>query len=142
MRPTSTTFSAPIAAPLEKVFNLLASPDSFPAWMPGCQAANTLGTLKKGSRVSITFGADRTTILEIVDFAPPSSIGWADRGDRRGSRVFFQLYFAGGATTLSMKDVWEPKKLTDLVKGRIFKRRDAKRFFDSVVNNLRKAVTK
>jgi len=41
-----------------------------------------------------------------------------------------------------MKDVWEPKKITDLVKGRIFKRRDAKRFFDSVVNNLRKAVTK
>src|SRR6185437_12358027 len=63
MRPTSTTFSAPIAAPLEKVFHLLANPDAFPSWMPGCQAANTLGALKKGSRVSITFGADRTTIL-------------------------------------------------------------------------------
>jgi uncharacterized protein YndB with AHSA1/START domain len=142
MRPTSTTFSAPIAAPLEKVFTLLSNPLAYSSWLPGCQAANTLGAVKKGSRISITFGVDRSTILEIVDFNPPSSIGWADRGDRRGSRTFFQLYFAGGATTLSMKDVWEPKRLTDLVKGRIFKRRDAKRFFDSVVNNLRKAVTK
>ena len=142
MRATSTTFSAPIAAPLDKVFTLLSSPDSYPSWLPGCQAAATLGALKKGSRISITFPADRSTILEIVDFTPPTTIGWADRGDRRGSRVFFQLYFAGGATTLSMKDVWEPKRLSDLVKGRIFKRRDAKKFFDAVVNNLRKAVTK
>jgi uncharacterized protein YndB with AHSA1/START domain len=142
MRPTSNTFSAAIAVPLDRVFDLLSNPARFPEWFPGCVSAEAKGPIRKGARIQVSFPAERSTELEVVDFTPPTTIGWADRGDRRGSRTFFQLYFGGGATTLSVKDVWEPKGILDLVKGRIMKRRDSKRFFDSVINNLRNAVTK
>jgi len=138
MRPISSTMSASIAYPAEKLFALLTDVTRMPQWLPGCRAVELTGPVKKGARLRVHFVSGRSTELEIVDFTPPSSLGWSDREGRRGSQLFFQLKFGGAATQLVMKDVWTPRGVGDWIRGSLLKRRKAARMFGTAVNNLRK----
>jgi uncharacterized protein YndB with AHSA1/START domain len=130
--------SASIAYPAEKLFALLTDVTRMPQWLPGCRAVELAGPVRKGARLRVHFVSGRSTELEIVDFTPPSSLGWSDREGRRGSQLFFQLKFGGAATQLVMKDVWTPRGVGDWIRGSLLKRRKAARMFGTAVNNLRK----
>jgi len=140
MRPVSSTLSTTISAPSDKVFALLTDITRMPQWLPGCRSVELAGPLKKGARLRVHFHSGRTTELEIVDFTPPTSLGWSDREGRRGSQLYFQLKFGGAATQLIMKEVWTPKGIGDWIRGSLLKRRRTNKTFATAVNNLRKIV--
>src|SRR6266700_4101368 len=138
MNPVSSTLSASVAAPADKVFALLTAISKLPQWLPGCRSADAPGPIRKGARLRVHFHSGRSTELEIVDFSPPTSLGWSDREGRRGSQLFFQLKFGGAATQLIMKEVWTPRGVGDWFRGALLKRRNMKKMFGTAVNNLRK----
>ncbi len=138
MRPVATSFAGVVPAPIEKVFALLADPERMPHWLPGCRSAklNAPGPLRKGSRLTVLFGR-RATTLEIIEFSHPSAFSWADREKRAGSQTNFKLQFGGGTTIVTMRDVWTPTSLGQLLRGRFLGRRNAKRMFEGILDNLR-----
>ncbi len=141
MPTVSATFSAAIPAPMDEVFRLLTEPAHIPQWLPGCQAVEPNAPLKKGSRIRVRFGPTRAADLEIVELTAPVNFGWIERRGRPGQHTYFNLAFAGGSTRLTMKSIWEPHGWVGWFSGRLRRRRDAKRFFEGVVNNLRRIVT-
>src|SRR5438093_5845720 len=71
------------------------------------------------SRFRARFGA-RLTEFEIVDFNRPQTFGWAERGQRQSSKVFFRLDATGGATAVTIQErseehTSELQSLTNLV---------------------------
>ncbi len=138
MRPVATTFAGVVPAPIEKVFELLTDPARMPHWLPGCRSAKANGpdALRKGSRLSVMF-AKRATTLEIIEFSAPTAFSWADRDKRTGSQTHFKLQFGGGTTIVTMRDVWTPMSLGQLLRGRLLGRRNAKRNFEGILDNLR-----
>ncbi len=136
----SATYSAAIPGPIQRVFELLTEPGYIPQWLPGCKAVEPAGALRKGSKIQVSFGS-RTAELEIVELSPPHNFGWIERRGRPGQRTYFNLAFGGGSTKLTMKAVWEPRDWKAWLQAKIHRRRDAKRLFEGVVNNLRKIVT-
>lgn len=137
----SATFSATIPAPIKEVFELLTNPAHIPQWLPGCKAVTPAGPLRRGSSIRVSFG-QRSAELEIVELAPPANFGWIERLGRPGQQTYFHLAFGGGSTKLTMKAVWQPHGWIGWFSGRLRRRRDAKRLFEGVVNNLRRMVTK
>ena len=144
MKPIDHTLVSKVGAPIEKVFALLSDPARIPEWLPACQAAETRGQgpLRKGARLKVRFGATRETEFEIVDFTAPNTLGWAERGLRKGHKTFFRLDFAGATTALTIRDVWTPPSFNAWVRGRFFQKRDVPRVLDGTVQNLRMAVGK
>ena len=138
MRPVATSFSGVVPAPIEKVFALLTDPARIQHWLPGCRTVkpHTPGPLTKGSRLSVWFGK-RATTLEIIELSPPTAFSWADREKRIGSQTQFKLQFAGGTTIVTMRDVWIPMSLGHLLRGRLLGRRNSRRTFEAVLDNLR-----
>src|SRR5687767_862717 len=102
---SATVLSGDIAAPVDEVFALLVDPRKIPDWLPGCYGVGGAPLLHKGARLLVRFGP-RTADLEITDFIPPTTLGWAEHGARAGSRTFFQLGFAGATTSFRIKHVW------------------------------------
>ncbi len=92
MRPVTHTLIDHVRAPIDRVFTLLTDPGRMPEWLPGCSGVETEAPLKKGARFKPRFGT-RLTEFEVVDFAPPNTFGWVERGQRRGSKTFFRLDF-------------------------------------------------
>src|SRR2546428_2088401 len=138
MRPVATSFSGVVPAPIEKVFTVLTDPARIQHWLPGCRTVKPHGpgTLAKGSRLSVWFGK-RATTLEIIELSPPTAFSWADRAKRAGSQTQFKLQFAGGTTIITMRDVWTPMSLGHLLRGRFLGRRNSRRTFEAVLDNLR-----
>src|SRR5438445_195612 len=138
MRPVSTTLGNYVLAPVERVFDLLTDPTRIQHWLPGCRTVkpHPPGPLTNGSRLSVWFG-NRATTLEIIELSPPTAFSWADREKRIGSQTQFKLQFAGGTTIITMRDVWTPMSLGHLLRGRFLGRRNARKMFEAVIDNLR-----
>ena len=134
------TLRSTIPAPMERVFDLLTNPAHIPQWLPGCQSVEPPTQLRKGSRLKVGFGT-RSAEFEVVELAVPSSFGWIERKGRPGNHLYFSLGFAGGSTNIAMKAIWETRGLWSRLFGELSRRKDAKRFCEGVVNNLRRIVT-
>jgi uncharacterized protein YndB with AHSA1/START domain len=137
---TSTFLAGDIAAPVDRVFALLVDPRKLPDWLPGCFAVSGSPMVYKGARLLVRFGP-RTTTLEITDFQPPTTFGWAEHGARAGSKTFFQLGFAGGTTALKMKHISTFSSLKAWLRSKLNNRRDPHRQLDQTLQNLRKLTT-
>jgi uncharacterized protein YndB with AHSA1/START domain len=144
MKPVSLTYSGVVAAPIEDVFGLLSDPTRFPEWLPYCAAVRPTNRPNgKGERHRILFqnGDHKVTVdLEIIEFNPPTGYGWVELRHRAGSKTFFLLQFRGGTTHLTMKYVWTPRSLRSWLLGQFYRRRNAHRIFDRLLQNLRKAL--
>ncbi|MFN2571733.1 MAG: SRPBCC family protein [Gemmatimonadales bacterium] len=136
----STVLAGDIAAPVDRVFALLADPRRIPDWLPGCYGVGGAPLICKGARLLVRFGP-RTTSFEITDFLPPNTLGWAEEGARTGSRTFFHLAFAGATTALRMKHVWTPQTLGAWFKSKLKDRRNTHRVLDMTLQNIRKLTT-
>jgi uncharacterized protein YndB with AHSA1/START domain len=141
MASLTITLRASIPAPIQEVFELLTNPAHIPKWLPGCQSVDPPTQLRKGSRLTVGFGT-RAAEFEIVELTVPSNFGWIERKGRPGNHMYFSLGFSGGSTNFAMKSIWEAKGLWARLFGEVSRRKDAKRFFDGVVNNLRRIVTR
>jgi uncharacterized protein YndB with AHSA1/START domain len=139
MRPVSYTFIDSVGAPVGQVFALLADPNRMPEWLPGCDAAESDVPLRKGVRLKARFG-QRTTELEIVDFAPPATLGWVERGQRNGAKLFLRLDSRGATTAVTVREVWSPRSFAAWVRGRFFEKRKVQRRLEGIVQNLRTLV--
>jgi uncharacterized protein YndB with AHSA1/START domain len=135
------TLRSSIPAPIERVFELLTNPAQIPQWLPGCKSVEPPTQLRKGSRLVVGFGT-RAAEFEVVELTVPSNFGWIERKGRPGNHVYFNLAFNGGSTNLAMKAIWQSRGWWSRLFGELSRRKDAKRFFEGVVNNLRRIVTK
>jgi uncharacterized protein YndB with AHSA1/START domain len=142
MRSIDHTLITQVGAPIDRVFSVLTDPARIPEWLPMCESIEVEGPIKRGSRLRVRFTDHRMTVFEVVDFQAPSTFGWVEHGGREGAKTFFRLDFAGGATALTVKDVWRPPSLIAWVKARLFPKRNTKRQMDRAVQSLRLAVTK
>ncbi|HZH42214.1 MAG TPA: SRPBCC family protein [Gemmatimonadales bacterium] len=136
LSPSAITLTATIPAPTERVFALLTDPARIPDWLPGCREIIPATPLRKGAAITARFPG-RDTELVITEIVSPTSLAWTDRR-RAGSRTYFLLQFAGGSTTFTMKDVWQPSGFGSWLRGKLLRRRDTKKRFDAMVQNLRK----
>jgi uncharacterized protein YndB with AHSA1/START domain len=140
VKPLSTTLVNHVAAPVDRVFNLLTDPARMPQWLPGCSAAESAGPIRKGMKVKVHFGAREST-FEVVDFQAPSTFGWVERGARQGCKTFFRLDFAGSLTAVTIKDVWQPPSLFALIRHKLRPRRFPALKMGSALQNLRLALS-
>jgi uncharacterized protein YndB with AHSA1/START domain len=141
MRPVTHTFSHSVPAPIEQVFALLTDPGRIPDWLPACTEVQSDGPLKQGMRFNVRFG-DRVTEFEVVDFARPAAFVWAERGERKGRRMFFRLAGLGESTALTIRDVWMPPSRGAWLHARIWDRRSVQRHLDQIGRRLRSVVTR
>jgi len=146
MRPASFVYHGTVGVPIDEVFELLTDPTRMPEWLPGCTAAVPGPSRRgKGDRHKLRFereGHRVDIVIEIIDYEPPTSFGWVEIIRRRGSQTFFKLQFAGGATHITMKHVWVPATWWAWLLGQFYRRRNAHRMFDGLLQNLRKALTR
>jgi len=144
MNPTAVVFSGTIAAPAEAVFDLLTTLRSFADWLPGCESANAaVPTLGKGTHFRLIVRSrdePREVELEVIEFAAPTTLGWTELAPRQGAKTFFKLQFAGGSTNLTMKHVSTARGLGGRLRAGRFSRRRVERYFDAMLQNLRRAV--
>jgi polyketide cyclase/dehydrase/lipid transport protein len=139
MRTESLTLHGAIPAPMDRVFALLANPETMPDWLPGCYEVQ--GVVKKGAQLAVRFGP-RASMLHIVDFDVPTALGWTEIGARTGSKTFFQLGFAGATTALKMLHTWPAPGLGTWFRTRFNERRNPNRMLDQTLQNLRKLTTR
>ena len=142
MRSIDHTLITQVGAPIEKVFAVLTDPARIPEWLPMCESVEAHGPVRRGSRLKIHFSEGRRTEFEIVDYNAPNTFGWVEHGGREGAKTFFRLDFAGGATAVTIKDVWRPPSVMAWLKAQLFPKRNTKRQMDRAVQSLRLAVTK
>ncbi len=146
MRPVSLTYSGTVGAPIDRVFALITDPARMPEWLPSCRAVTPAPKLTgKGDRHRILFERDGRRVdaeIEIIEYTPPHNYGWVEIRRRKGSRTYIHLQFQGGATKITMKYVWEPAGLRAWLLGQYYRRRDVHRMFDSLLQNLRKVLTR
>lgn len=142
MRSIDHTLVAQVGAPIERVFSVLTDPSRMPEWLPMCESAEADGPVRRGAKVRVQFADRRHSVFEVVDFQAPSTFGWVEHGGREGAKTFFRLDFNGGATAITMKDVWQPPSFLAWVKARLFPKRNTARQMDRAVQSLRLAVTK
>jgi uncharacterized protein YndB with AHSA1/START domain len=142
MRPIDHTLITQVGAPIDRVFSVLTDPARIPEWLPMCESIEVEGPIRRGSKIRVRFTDARMTVFEVVDFQAPSTFGWVEHGGREGAKTFFRLDFAGGATALTVKDVWRPPTVMSWLKATLFPKRNTKRQMDRAVQSLRLAVTK
>jgi uncharacterized protein YndB with AHSA1/START domain len=118
MRPVSHTLIDSVSAPIDQVFALLTDPRRMIAWLPACDDVyvQSAGPLTKGARLVVRFG-DRVTAFDVVDFDPPRTFGWVERGLRRGTKTFFRLDARGTGTAVTIREVWTPVTLPRVAPG-------------------------
>jgi uncharacterized protein YndB with AHSA1/START domain len=146
MRPDSITYSGTVGASIDRVFDLISDATRMPEWLPGCRAVIPAPEIKgKGDRHRIHFERDNRRIdaeIEVIDYNPPTSFGWVEIYRRRGAKTFLALQFQGGATRITMKHIWFPAGLWPWLLGHFFRRRNAHRMFDALLQNVRKALVR
>lgn len=136
MRPVSQTLIESVRAPIDQVFGVLTDPGRMSTWLPGCEAIESTGPVRKGARLTARFG-ERRTEFEVVDCAPPNTFGWVERGQRRGAKLFFRLDSTGGSTAVTIRDVWTPASFAAWVRGRFFEKRQVRRRLNAILQNVR-----
>src|SRR6266700_1558548 len=139
MQPVSHTLINSVRAPVDRVFALLTDPQRIAQWLPGCDGVQSQGPLKKGARFTARFGA-RQTEFEIVDFTPPTTFGWVERGQRKGWKTFFRLDAGAGATAITIRDVWTPRSLAGWLRGRFLEKRRVQSQLKAILENLGKIL--
>jgi len=139
VRPVSYAAVDRLPAVIQRVFAVLTDPDRIPEWLPGCEAAHTDDPFEKGVRIKARFGK-RMAQFEITDYAPPTSFGWAERGQRRSSTLGFRLYPVGNSTTVTVREVWAPTSLAGWVWGRLVSRRNPQRHVALILARIRTTV--
>jgi uncharacterized protein YndB with AHSA1/START domain len=139
MQPVSCTFIDSVTAPVVQVFAVLSDPSLIAKWLPGCDALEGDVPLRKGTRLKARFG-QRMTEFEIVDFAPPATIGWVERGERKGSKLFLRLDSRGATTAVTVREVWIPRSFVAWVRGRFFEKRRVQRRLQDILQNLRRLL--
>src|SRR3989442_9889345 len=122
MHPVSRTVIHTVPVPIERVFALLTDPGRMAEWLPGCAGTQSDKPLRKGVRFKVRFG-ERTTEFEVVDFTPPTTFGWVERGERNGWKTFFRLDPSAESTAVTGRDVWAPGSLLAWARGRLFGKR-------------------
>lgn len=142
MRSIDHTLITQVGAPMERVFSVLTDPARIPDWLPMCESVELEGPIRVGARLKVHFADHRLTVFEIVDYQVPSTFGWIEHGGRAGAKTFFRLDFHGGATALTVRDVWRPPTVVSWLKAQLFPKRNTKRQMDRAVQSLRLAVTK
>jgi len=104
-------------------------------------AVAPLGPVKKGTRLKIEFARGTTEFL-ITDLVPPHVFGWTEQGTRQGSKILFNLEFAGSTTTVTLRHTWSPHTLRAWFLGSLLRRRSARRVFDTAIVELRRLLGK
>ena len=140
MRPVRDTLIEHISAPIDDVFATLIDPRRIEQWLPGCAGVAVDGEIKKGSRLRVQFGS-RTTELDVVDYRPPRTFGWVERGQRKDYKTFFQLDPTSGATAVTIQEVWTPTSVSAWIRGRFFPKRNAQHHQKEILRNLRNILT-
>ena len=141
MPPVTHTLIVSVRAPVEQVFALLTDPGRMPEWLPGCTGAQSNGPLKHGARIKVRFG-ERLTEFEIVDFARPATLGWAERGARKGWKRFVRLDTTGESTAITIRDVWIPHSLGAWFHMRFLERRRVRSLLNQILQNLRSGLAR
>src|SRR5205807_4286365 len=108
-------------------------------WSSDVCSSDLAGPLRKGARFTARFGA-RQTEFEIVDFAPPSTFGWVERGQRKGWRTFFRLDASAGSTAVTIRDVWTPRSFGGWLRGRFLEKRKVQNHLKTILENLGKLL--
>jgi uncharacterized protein YndB with AHSA1/START domain len=139
MRPVSHTIIHSVPVSIERVFALLTDPARIAQWLPGCGGIESKGPLKKGVRFKARFG-ERLTEFEVVDFAPPTTFGWVERGQRHGWKTFFRLDANAGATAVTVRDVWAPQTFIAWLRGRLFEKRRVDGQLEAILANIGKIL--
>src|SRR3989475_11184548 len=122
MHPVSRTVIQTLPVSIERIFALLTDPSRMAEWLPGCAGTQSDKPLRKGVRFKVRFG-QRMTEFEVVDFAPPTTFGWVERGGRNGWKTFFRLDPSAQSTAVTVRDVWAPRTLIAWLRGRLFEKR-------------------
>lgn len=136
MRPVAHTLVESVHVPMAQVFAFLTSPGRMPDWLPDCTGVEYEAPLKRGAKFTARFG-ERVTEFEVVDYAPPATFGWAERGERTGAKTFFRLDGMAGSTALTIREVWTPRSLGAWFRGHFREKRHVERRMSGVVKNLR-----
>jgi len=139
MRPMSHTLIESVAASVVQLFALLTDPLRIPEWMPGCDSVHCQTPLRKGARFTARFGR-RETEFEVVDFAPPATFGWVERGQRHGWKTFFRLDTTPLATAVTIRTVWIPRSFGASLRARFFEKRSARQQLTMILANLRRIL--
>lgn len=137
MRPVAHTLIDSVHAPMAQVFAFLTSPGHMPDWWPDCTGVEYEAPLKRGARFTAKFGG-RATEFEVVDYAPPATFGWAERGERTGWKTFFRLDGRGGSTALTIREVWMPRSVIGWLRGHLREKRAGQRRLSGVLDRLRR----
>jgi uncharacterized protein YndB with AHSA1/START domain len=143
MRPVSHTLIDSVSAPIDEVFALLTDPRRMIAWLPTCDDVyvQSAGPLVKGARLVVRFG-ERVTAFEVVDFVPPRTFGWIERGLRQGTKTFFRLDPTGSGTAVTVREVWTPVTFRAWLRARLRPKRDVPRRLRRIIENLRTALAR
>jgi uncharacterized protein YndB with AHSA1/START domain len=128
-----------LPAGIDRVFAVLTDPDRMPEWLPGCEGAHSETPVAHGTRIKARFRA-RITEFEVTDWIPPTSFGWAERGQRSGSTVDFRLDPVGDGTTVTVREAWAPSSLAQWAWGRLVSRRNPQGHVALMLDRLRTTV--
>ncbi len=109
-RPVTFCATGRVPGVIDNVFAALTDPARMPAWLPGCGGAVSDDPIGQGVHIRARFRS-RVTEFVVVDYAPPHRFGWAERGQRRGWRLWFRLNATAGGTALTICEVWAPASL-------------------------------
>jgi len=148
MRPVAFTFSGSVAVPMDRVFALISDPTRMAEWLPGCRSVTPTPAPQrkgKGDRHRIQYDRDgqrSEAEIEIIDYKPPDTYGWVEISGRAQEKTLFALAFQGGATKVTMRDVWVPANWRAWLLGQLLRRRSAARTFNRLLQNLRKILTR
>ncbi len=96
-----TTVSIDIAAPAEKVWNLLTDASMFTSW--NSTIIEVSGRIAPGERISLRtkLAPERLFKLKVKDFRPPQRLSW---GDAMGTRVYTLTPQPQGVTRFTMSE--------------------------------------
>jgi uncharacterized protein YndB with AHSA1/START domain len=139
MRPIAATKVTSLAAPIERVFEVLTDPTLMARWLPDAASVQATGPLKRGQQVRVRYG-ERDVLLEIVDHKAPYTFGWVEREGRRGVKTFFRLDWAGGSTAVTVRDIWEPPSVGAWIKAKFTGKRRPTAQAERILQGLKMAV--
>src|SRR2546422_1420034 len=96
MRSVAITLSGIVAAPIDRVFDLLTDPHRAPDWLPGCQSVRVNGSPgRKGERWHLRVRTPLRTAdlqIEILEYTPPTGFAWHERSEEHTSELQSRLH--------------------------------------------------
>jgi carbon monoxide dehydrogenase subunit G len=139
MRAVTYTLRDAVSAPVNQVFAVLTDPGGMAACFPGADTVTSAGPLEPGASITVRFGA-RVTEFEVVAYTEPSTVGWVERGGRRGWRTVFNLDPSGSGTALTIRNIWAPHSFGAWLRGRVFGKREVEQHLERILDNVLHAL--